>query len=110
MWSPLDPDFIITGSADSTVRIWRVAYNLPQKKVYKKLPKKPKKKQNETNKIVDTIESGLLELTNATSECSISGISQTVQSTAIILIKVIKKYVIIIQITNIYQFFQSQRQ
>nr|XP_033190238.1 gem-associated protein 5 isoform X2 [Bombus vancouverensis nearcticus] len=72
MWSPLDPDFIITGSADSTVRIWRVAHNLPQKKEYKKLPKKAKKKQNETNKIVDTIEDSLLELTNATSECSIS--------------------------------------
>lgn len=89
MWSPLDPDFIITGSADFTIRIWKVAYNLPQKKLSKKILSKTKEKENKTNKNI-SIENNLLEVTKATSECSISDVSQTVQSIKIILIKIIK--------------------
>lgn len=82
MWSPLDPDFIITGSADFTVRIWKVAYNLPQKKLSKKILTKTKEKENKTNKNI-SVENNLLELTKATSECSISEVSQTVQKSEI---------------------------
>lgn len=48
MWSPLDPDFILTGSADFTVRIWRVseqAVRLPIEN-----PTKPKKVRTKKNK------------------------------------------------------------
>lgn len=88
MWSPLDSDFIITGSADSTVRIWKIAYNLPQEKVYKCLPNKTKKKQN---KVANTlIENNLTELTKATSECSLLDVCQIEQSIIIVLINMIK--------------------
>lgn len=29
VWSPLDPDFVITGGKDNALRIWRVSEHLP---------------------------------------------------------------------------------
>lgn len=89
MWSPLDPNFIITGSVDSTIRIWKIAYYSPQKKIFKKSYKisKSKGKQNETSGTVNTsVENSLLELTNITSECSTSNVSKTIQSITILII------------------------
>ncbi|OAD62256.1 Gem-associated protein 5 [Eufriesea mexicana] len=85
MWSPLNPDYIITGSADSTVRIWKIAYNLPQEKVYERLRNKTKKKQNKSNKVANTlIENNLTELTKATSECSLLDVCQINQKSKVV--------------------------
>lgn len=89
MWSPLDPNFIITGSIDFTVRIWKIAHYSPQQEIFKKSNKisKSKKKQNETNETVNTYVENNLQLTDTTSECSVSNVSiQTIQSITILII------------------------
>lgn len=83
MWSPLDPNCIITGSADFTVRIWRVNCNdavLPPETADKKSSKKNKKKQNRGNKVTDvSAENTVTDLTNTISECSISDAIQSMK-------------------------------
>lgn len=81
MWSPLSSNFIITGSADFTVRIWKIDHNLPQEPVHQKTSKKSEKKQQKVNKVTDvSVQDSLTSLTDAVSECSISDASQIVQS------------------------------
>lgn len=48
MWSPLDPDFIITGSADFTVKIWKLSdHEAVMPTISKKVRTKKKKHQIE---------------------------------------------------------------
>lgn len=59
MWSPLDPDLIITGSTDFTLRIWRLSDQKPREitNVKKARQKKSKKKKaTNSNKHAEEIE------------------------------------------------------
>lgn len=92
MWSPLDPDYVITGSADSTVRIWKVSNNPPQEKVHTKVQKKSKRQQSKANKIADIAPPNDVSVVTCTmSQCSISDAPQTVQSITITLQNIIQK-------------------
>lgn len=57
MWSPLDPDYLVSGSADFTVQIWKISDQeaiMPTEKTSRKV--KTKKKKNHLDKCLKSNE------------------------------------------------------
>lgn len=85
MWSSLDPDLIITGSADFTLRLWRISTQsvlFPEKKSISKKSKSKKNKQkiNEDN---NATTNDVNVEDNNTSEIVVEAMNKTTESATV---------------------------